>query len=94
MHVFNHGFGKFDVVTTNDSGLSWPDRVLARYGEVMNVREVAQATRQTPRSIRDLIGHPNEAQRLPASKIGRGWIVGKVDLREYLIRHRNIGGTR
>ncbi|MCD5348426.1 helix-turn-helix domain-containing protein [Agromyces sp. S2-1-8] len=81
-------------MTTNDSGLSWPDSALAPYGETMSVREVALATRQTPRVIRDLISHPNEAQRLPASKIGRGWIVGKVDLREYLIRHRNIGGNR
>ncbi|WP_430648131.1 helix-turn-helix domain-containing protein [Agromyces sp. GXS1127] len=81
-------------MTTNDSGQHWPDSALTAYGETMTVREVAQATRQTPRTIRDLINHPNEAHRLPASKLGRGWIVGKVDLREYLIRHRNIGGIR
>lgn len=73
------------------SPATWPDTALAGLGETMTVRQAAEALATTPRAIRDLIGHPNRQHRLPAAKLGRAWVIGRVDLRDYLLQHRNIG---
>lgn len=79
---------------TTDTSYGWPDSALARYGETMTVHEVAAALASTPKAIRALINHPAEKHRLPASKLGRSWVVGRTDLRAYLLEHRNIRGNR
>jgi excisionase family DNA binding protein len=72
---------------------SWPDSALAELGETLTVRQAAAALATTPRAIRDLIGHPDHEHRLPAVKLGRAWVIGRVDLREYLLKHRNMPST-
>lgn len=68
----------------------WPDSALAGLGETMTVRQAASALATTPRAIRDLIAHPDRQHRLPAAKLGRAWVIGRVDLREYLLQHHNM----
>jgi hypothetical protein len=79
---------------TSDLPLNWPDTALAEYGETMTVHEVASSLVSTPKAIRALINHPARSHRLPASKVGRGWVVGRTDLRAYLLEHRNVRSNR
>lgn len=72
------------------SQTTWPDSALAGLGETMTVRQAATALATTPRAIRDLIAHPNQQHRLPAAKLGRAWVIGRVDLRAYLLQHHNM----
>ena len=68
---------------------AWPEAMLAAYGEMLTVTDVAQVLNVEPRNVRGLLTTADLASRLPGVKIGKSWRVARSQLASYLVHHQN-----
>lgn len=78
------------LVDVTSETSEWPDTLLRGYGQMMSVRDVAQALNLEETQVRYLLNAPAPEGRLPGVKIGKNWRIDQTQLREYLIAHHNL----
>jgi excisionase family DNA binding protein len=76
-------------VNTTSSPLAWPDVMLAPYGEMLTVTEVAAVLNVDARNVRGLLKTADTSRRLPGVKIGKSWRIARSQLTSYLVDHQN-----
>ena len=76
-------------VNETPAPLLWPEVMLAPYGEMLTVTDVAHVLNVEPRNVRGLLTTADMASRLPGVKIGKSWRVARSQLTSYLVRHQN-----
>jgi excisionase family DNA binding protein len=69
--------------------MAWPEAMLAAYGDMLTVTEVATVLNVEPRNVRGLLTTADLGIRLPGVKIGKSWRVARSQLTSYLLRHQN-----
>ena len=67
----------------------WPDTLLRDYGQMMSVRDVAQALNIEESNVRGLLTATHAAGRMPGVKLGRSWRIDRDQLDDYLVAHHN-----
>ena len=69
--------------------LAWPDVMLAPYGEMLTVADVATVLNVDARNVRGLLKTADTTRRLPGVKIGKSWRIARSQLTSYLVDHQN-----
>ena len=67
----------------------WPDSLLRDYGQMMSVRDVAQALNIEESNVRALLTATHPAGRVPGVKLGKSWRIDRDQLRVYLLAHHD-----
>lgn len=76
-------------VNETPAPILWPEVMLAPYGEMLTVTEVAHVLNVVPRNVRGLLTTADRGARLPGVKVGKSWRVARSQLASYLLRHQN-----
>ena len=74
----------------------WPDSLLRDYGQMMSVRDVAQALNIEESNVRALLTATHPAGRMPGVKLGKSWRIDRDQLRVYPLAHhydRSLSST-
>ncbi|MCU1530415.1 MAG: hypothetical protein JWP75_4178 [Frondihabitans sp.] len=69
--------------------MAWPEAMLAAYGDMLTVTEVATVLNVEPRNVRGLLTTADLGIRLPGVKIGKSWRVARSQSTSCLLRHQN-----
>jgi len=69
--------------------LAWLDVMLAPYGEMLTVADVATVLNVDVRNVRGLLKTADTSRRLPGVKIGKSWRIARSQLTSYLVDHQN-----
>jgi hypothetical protein len=72
---------------TGDGEQTWASVMLAGYGPMMTLQEVAAVLNVDARKVRVLVRHPDPASRILATKINGVWRFPRDELVEYLLAH-------
>jgi excisionase family DNA binding protein len=76
-------------VNETSSPLAWADAMLASYGEMLTVTDVATVLNVDARNVRVLLKSADTSRRLPGVKIGKSWRIARSQLTSYLVDHQN-----
>lgn len=76
-------------VNETSPSLAWPEAMLAPYGEMLTVNDVAVVLNVDVRNVRGLLTTADASRRIPAVKIGKSWRIARSQLTSYLVEHQN-----
>ena len=76
-------------VNESSPSLAWPEAMLAPYGEMLTVNDVAVVLNVDVRNARGLLTTADASRRIPAVKIGKSWRIARSQLTSYLVEHQN-----
>lgn len=67
----------------------WADELLAPYGHMLTVTEIAHILKVEPRVVRELLTHEDPTKRLPGFKLSKTWRIARLEFRQYLLATHN-----
>lgn len=65
------------------------EQLVAKYGDFLTVRQVAEMVEYKDRTICKLLVHQDPRKRIPGFKVGKTWAIPTVEFADYLRAHFN-----